>query len=65
MNFLGIPVIGAKYTSSVLPIIFSIYVMSKIEKFCESHINPTIKNVLTPMITIGITVPLTYLKVES
>lgn len=61
MNFLGIPVIGAKYTSSVLPIIFSIYVMSKIEKFCESHINPTIKNVLTPMITIGITVPLTYL----
>ncbi|VDG19677.1 PTS beta-glucoside transporter subunit IIABC [Lactobacillus sp.] [Lactiplantibacillus mudanjiangensis] len=61
MYFLGIPVVAAKYTSSVLPIIFAIYFMSKLEKICERYIHPTVKNVLTPMITLGITIPLTYL----
>ncbi|GEN49230.1 beta-glucoside-specific PTS transporter subunit IIABC [Ligilactobacillus pobuzihii] len=61
MNFIGIPVISAKYASSVLPIIFAIYFMSKIEHFCNDHFHPAIKNVLTPLLAISITVPITYL----
>ena len=61
LTFLGIPVVGAKYPSSVLPIIFTIYFMSKIEHFCNDHFHPAVKNVLTPLISIGVTVPIAFL----
>ncbi|GFZ27520.1 beta-glucoside-specific PTS transporter subunit IIABC [Lactobacillus corticis] len=61
LSFLGIPVISTTYTSSVLPIIFTVYVMSKIEHFCNDHFHPSVKNVLTPLLTLGITVPLAFL----
>lgn len=61
LDFLGIPVILTRYTSSVLPVIFAVYVLSKVEYVCNKYIHPVIRNVLTPMISIGLVVPLTYL----
>lgn len=61
LTFLGIPVVGAKYPSSVLPIIFTIYFMSKIQHWCNDHFHPAVKNVLTPLFTLGITVPVAIL----
>ncbi len=61
IDFFGIPVVLMKYTSSVLPIIFAVYFLSKLEYICNKYINPVAKNVLTPLICIGIVVPCTYL----
>lgn len=62
-TFLGIPVImpGAGYTSSVVPVILAVYVASKIEKTCKKHITEVLRGVLTPIITLTVTVVLTYL----
>ena len=62
-KFLGIPVImpGAGYTSSVIPIILAVYVASKIEKWCKSHITENLKGILTPLLTSLISVVLAYL----
>lgn len=61
IDFFGIPVVLVRYTSSVLPIIFAVYFLSKIEFLCNRFIHPVVKNVLTPMICLGITIPATYL----
>lgn len=61
LDFFGIPLVLARYTSSVLPIIFAIYFLSKVEYVCNKYIHPVVKNVLTPMICILIVVPATYL----
>lgn len=61
LTFLGIPVVLAKYTSTVLPIIFATYFLSKIEHLCNKYIHPVVKNVLTPMLCLGIVVPCTWL----
>lgn len=61
IDFFGIPVVLMKYTSSVLPIILAVYLLSKIEYVCNKYIHPVMKNVLTPMISLLVVVPLTYL----
>ncbi|WP_225419256.1 beta-glucoside-specific PTS transporter subunit IIABC, partial [Lacticaseibacillus songhuajiangensis] len=59
LDFLGIPVISATYTSSVLPIIFAVYLMSKVDHLCK-HINANVRNILTPVIDIAVTVPIAF-----
>ena len=61
LDFFGLPIVLARYTSSVVPIIFAVYFMSKIEYLCNRFIHPVVKNVLTPMLCLGITIPTTYL----
>ena len=62
-TFLGIPVImpGAGYTSSVFPVIITVFIASKIEKWCKSNINEMIQGILTPLITLVISVVVAYL----
>lgn len=62
-TFLGIPVImpGAGYTSSIIPVVLAVFVAAKLEKFCKKHLPEMVRNLLTPMIVMVITVPLTYL----
>ena len=62
-TFLGIPVVmpGAGYTSSVFPIILAVYAASKIEKWCKTHIGDNLRGILTPILTLIVTVALTYL----
>lgn len=63
LSFLGIPVVMVSYTSSVIPIIISVYVLSKLEKILKKIIPLVCRNFLTPLICLGVMVPLTYLAI--
>lgn len=51
------------YYSTVLPIILAIYVASKIERFMKRHTHDNVKMFVVPMVTIFVTLWLTFLVV--
>ncbi len=64
----GMSVLGMKmlfptqgYGSSVVPIIVTVYFLAKLEQLCTKYIHPVARNVLTPLITLGVTVPLMFM----
>lgn len=59
--FLKIPVVLVSYTSSVIPIVISIYALSKLEKGLKKIVPSVCKTFLTPMLSLMIMVPATYL----
>ncbi len=61
IKFLGIPVIIMNYTSTVIPIIFSTYIASKIEKILKKIIPDVVKTFLLPFFTLLIAVPITFI----
>lgn len=61
LTFLGIPVILMTYSSSVIPIILSTYVGSKIEKGFKKIIPDVVKTFLTPFCTLLVTIPLAFI----
>lgn len=61
LSFLKIPVVLVSYTSSVIPIVISIYVLSKLEKGLKKVVPSVCKTFLTPMLSLMIMVPATYL----
>jgi len=61
ITFLGIPVILMSYSSSVIPIILSTYVGSKIEKIFKKIIPDVVKSFIVPVCTLLIIVPLTFI----
>ncbi|OFI48253.1 PTS beta-glucoside transporter subunit EIIBCA [Floricoccus tropicus] len=62
LKFLGIPVIlgVGGYASSVVPIILSIWVQSKVEPFLKNVIPSVLQMVFIPFLTLLIMVPLTF-----
>ncbi|QTF10062.1 PTS transporter subunit EIIC [Brenneria izadpanahii] len=63
VTFFGLPVIMMKYTSSVIPIIFSVWLMSCIERFLNRHIHESVRNILTPFFLLVLMVPLTLMTI--
>ena len=61
LTFLGMPVVSMTYTSSVIPVIFAVYVASKLHKLFTKLIPDLLKNLLVPFLVLLITVPLTFL----
>ena len=61
VTFFGIPVILQSYTSSVVPIVLGVWVMSYLEKFFNRHIHESVRNFITPLIVLIIMVPLTLM----
>lgn len=61
LTFLGIPVVLANYTSSVIPIVIAVWVMSKMEKALNKVIPAVCKKFFVPLICLSIIVPVTYL----
>ena len=61
VSFLKIPVVLVSYTSSVIPIVISIYALSKLEKGLKKIVPSVCKTFLTPMLSLMIMVPATYL----
>lgn len=59
--FLGIRVQLLSYTSSVIPIILSIWIASYVQKFFDKYLPIVVRNLFSPMFTITIMVPLTLL----
>lgn len=58
ITFLGVPVILMSYASTVLPIIISTYVGSKIEHFFKKVIPSVVRTFLVPFFTLLVIVPL-------
>lgn len=63
LTFFKIPVVLVSYTSSVIPIILSVYVLSKLEKGLRWILPEVIKNIFTPLLSLAIMVPATYLAI--
>lgn len=61
LTFLGIPVNLMSYTSSVLPIICAVFAQSKLEALCKKVLPTMARNLLTPLLTLVIIVPVTFL----
>ena len=59
-NFLGIPVYGVGYSSTIFPIILCCAVMAPIEKFFAKHSPDILRSVLEPLLTIIVMIPLAY-----
>lgn len=60
MNIFGISVYATGYSSTVIPIIFSVWIMSYIEKFFEKYSPKSIRTLLQPTLTILVMVPLMF-----
>ena len=62
-TFFGIPIVfpSSGYTSSVIPIILAVFCASKFWKAVDSKVPSAVRFFLTPMLTLLIFVPLTYL----
>lgn len=61
VHFLGIKVQLLSYTSSVIPIILSIWAASYVQKFFDKYLPVVVRNLFSPLFTIAIMVPLTLL----
>jgi len=61
VNFLWLPVTKATYTSSVIPIIIAVWILSYVEKFFEKHIPEVLKIIMVPTCVLLVMLPATIL----
>ncbi len=60
-HFLGIPITFINYSSSVIPIIFAAWVSCRLEPLFNRVIHSALRNFVTPLMCLVVTVPLTFL----
>jgi PTS system beta-glucosides-specific IIC component len=60
LDFVGIPIYPASYASTVFPVILSVWVMSFVEKFFAKHSPEAIRNIVEPLGTLLVMIPLTF-----
>ena len=63
IRFLGISLAETTYTSSVLPPLFLIWILSYVEKFVDKILPDVVKALFTPFICMIVMVPLTILAI--
>lgn len=61
VTFLGLPVTQATYSSSVIPIILAVWILSYVERFAEKYSPSVIKSILKPLIVLLVMAPLTLI----
>ena len=61
LTFLGIPVIAANYTGTVIPVILAVWFASKCEKLFNRIVPDLVKFFFVPMLTLLVTLPVTLL----
>lgn len=61
ISFLGLPLSETVYTSSVLPPLFLVWILSYLERFLNKRMNDVIKPLFVPFLSLVIMVPLTIL----
>lgn len=57
VRFLGVSITKASYTSSVIPIIIAIYVLSYVERFLNKYIPEVVKIIVVPTLSLLIMLP--------
>lgn len=60
LSVFGLPIYSASYSSSVVPIILSVWVMSYIEKFIARYCPKGVRSLIEPVLTILIMIPLMF-----
>ncbi|WP_281165633.1 beta-glucoside-specific PTS transporter subunit IIABC [Liquorilactobacillus sicerae] len=63
LHFLGIPVVPTTYTSSVIPILLAVWVLSYLQPVLDKIFPDAIQNIFTPLFSLIIMVPLTLIVV--
>ena len=63
IRFLGLSLSETTYTSSVLPPLLLVWVLSYLERFLEKHLPDAVKALFTPFLSLVIMVPLTILAI--
>lgn len=58
LDFLGLPITGVSYASSVIPIILIVWLSSYIERFLNKHIPEMFKMMLVPLLTVLVMLPI-------
>ncbi|WP_449386096.1 beta-glucoside-specific PTS transporter subunit IIABC [Cellulomonas soli] len=61
LTFLGIPVVMVSYLSAVIPTILAVYAQSQLERLLNKVFPDALKNFFTPLFTLAIIVPVTFL----
>lgn len=61
LDFFGIPVVMISYLSAVIPTILAVYAQSHLERVLNKFFPEALRNFLTPLFTVAIIVPLTFL----
>ncbi|WP_458464107.1 beta-glucoside-specific PTS transporter subunit IIABC [Paenibacillus sp.] len=62
-SFMGITVIAATYSSTVIPIVLAVWIASYVEKAVDRVIHASLKLLIVPTVTLLIMVPLTLMTV--
>ncbi|RHN00160.1 PTS transporter subunit EIIC [Dielma fastidiosa] len=60
MSVFGLPIYSAGYSSTVVPVILSVWVMSYVEKFISKYSPKSLRSLIEPVFTILIMIPLTF-----
>lgn len=63
LTFFGIPVVMISYLSAVIPTILAVYAQSHLERLLNRFFPEALRNFLTPMVTVAVIVPLTFLAI--
>ncbi|MFS0873782.1 beta-glucoside-specific PTS transporter subunit IIABC [Paenibacillus xylanilyticus] len=58
IDFLGMPILLMKYSSSVIPVILAVWIMSYVYRFVDQFIPKFLRVLLTPMVVLFIMIPL-------
>lgn len=63
ISFIGLPVTAASYSSSVIPIILTVWLMSYVERFADKISPKVIKFFTVPLIVVLITAPISLIAI--
>ncbi|WP_182048841.1 beta-glucoside-specific PTS transporter subunit IIABC [Changpingibacter yushuensis] len=63
VTFLGIPVVMMSYTSSVIPILFAVWIQGHLERWVQKVLPSMIRNFTTPLLVTLVMVPLALIVV--
>jgi len=61
LHFFGIPVVPTTYTSTVIPILLAVWVLSYLEPLFDKLFPEAIRNIFTPLLSLIVMVPLTMM----
>lgn len=63
LDFFGIPVVSATYSSSVIPILLAIWLLSYIQPVFDKFFHESVRNIFTPMFSLALLMPITVLAI--